>query len=167
MKNLQVSTDVFAAIWSHREPGEETEDQILKRILIHRGEFMPDKLTPKEKFDRTGMCFNRDNSPLVSTKYGVRSKHLYESTLEILKAEGPQSPRSLTRHLKSYFDIEIEPRLVVGYLNGYPYKAEREQGEESNLVFVAKDGKIKNRNDRLKTHLIKLKEKPDANNQTV
>lgn len=33
MKTIGVSTAVFAAIWARREPGEETEDAILRRIL--------------------------------------------------------------------------------------------------------------------------------------
>jgi hypothetical protein len=33
MKTLDASTDVFAAIWAARQPGEETEDAILRRIL--------------------------------------------------------------------------------------------------------------------------------------
>tara|TARA_E500000318_G_scaffold20871_1_gene21390 strand:+ start:2685 stop:3128 length:444 start_codon:yes stop_codon:yes gene_type:complete len=33
MKSIMVSTPVFAAIWSTRAEGEETEDQILRRIL--------------------------------------------------------------------------------------------------------------------------------------
>lgn len=32
-RTIPVSTDVFAAIWSHRQEGEETEDAILRRIL--------------------------------------------------------------------------------------------------------------------------------------
>jgi hypothetical protein len=34
MRQLSVSTEVFAAIWAARKPGEETEDDILKRILL-------------------------------------------------------------------------------------------------------------------------------------
>ena len=33
MKNISVSTDVFAHIWSQRAEGEEKEDEILRRIL--------------------------------------------------------------------------------------------------------------------------------------
>lgn len=33
MKSINVSTGVFAGIWARRAPGEETEDQILMRIL--------------------------------------------------------------------------------------------------------------------------------------
>ena len=34
MRNISVSTEVFAAIWAHRKQGEETEDAILGRILL-------------------------------------------------------------------------------------------------------------------------------------
>lgn len=33
MRTIVISTDTFAAIWSHRGPGEETEEAILRRIL--------------------------------------------------------------------------------------------------------------------------------------
>jgi hypothetical protein len=32
-RTITVSTDVFATIWAHRQPGEETENDILSRIL--------------------------------------------------------------------------------------------------------------------------------------
>ena len=42
MRTLQVSTDVFAAIWSARRDGESTEDAILRRLLA-----VPVARTPK------------------------------------------------------------------------------------------------------------------------
>lgn len=33
MRNIQVSTDVFAAIWKKRQDGEQNEDAILARLL--------------------------------------------------------------------------------------------------------------------------------------
>jgi hypothetical protein len=33
IRRIEVSTDVFAAIWASRRPGESTEDEILTRIL--------------------------------------------------------------------------------------------------------------------------------------
>ena len=33
MRQISVSTDVFAAIWANRQVGEETEDDILSRLL--------------------------------------------------------------------------------------------------------------------------------------
>jgi len=33
MRTINVTTDVYAAIWAAREPGEESEDAILRRVL--------------------------------------------------------------------------------------------------------------------------------------
>lgn len=33
MRSISISTDVFAHLWSLREPGEDTEDAILRRVL--------------------------------------------------------------------------------------------------------------------------------------
>lgn len=33
MRSIEISTEVFALIWAARQEGEETEDQILKRVL--------------------------------------------------------------------------------------------------------------------------------------
>jgi hypothetical protein len=33
MRAIQISTDIFAAIWKMQEPGENSEDEILRRIL--------------------------------------------------------------------------------------------------------------------------------------
>ncbi len=33
MRSISISTDVFAAIWANRGPGEETEEAILRRVL--------------------------------------------------------------------------------------------------------------------------------------
>lgn len=35
---INISTDVFAAIWAQRKPGEETEEAILRRLLDVAGE---------------------------------------------------------------------------------------------------------------------------------
>lgn len=42
MRSISVSTDVYAAIWSARVPGEDSEDAILARLLKVRSE-VPDK----------------------------------------------------------------------------------------------------------------------------
>ena len=34
MRTIDISTDVFAAIWALRQNGEESEDAILKRVLV-------------------------------------------------------------------------------------------------------------------------------------
>lgn len=48
MKNITVSTDVFAAIWSNHEIGENSEDAILRRLLGCDEESTADE--PQEDF---------------------------------------------------------------------------------------------------------------------
>jgi negative regulator of replication initiation len=37
MKTINISADVYAAIWRNHRQGEETEDEILKRLLLASG----------------------------------------------------------------------------------------------------------------------------------
>jgi hypothetical protein len=44
LREIQISTTVFAAIWAARQPGENTEDAILRRLLtVPTGESAPNK----------------------------------------------------------------------------------------------------------------------------
>lgn len=51
-RNINISMDVFAAIWGSRKSGEDTEDQILRRLLgcAPRNE-RADTLSPTQKSD--------------------------------------------------------------------------------------------------------------------
>jgi hypothetical protein len=49
MRTIEVSIDVYAAIWAARQSGEETEDQILKRLLSIRAEAEHKKPNPMPK----------------------------------------------------------------------------------------------------------------------
>lgn len=64
MRNINLSTDVYAAIWSKRQPGEETEDAILRRLFDVTGSATaPSEPVPKLvngagfKDDRNGVQF--------------------------------------------------------------------------------------------------------------
>jgi hypothetical protein len=43
MRNIQVSTPVYAAIWADRQPGEESEDAILARRYGVKAEQQPER----------------------------------------------------------------------------------------------------------------------------
>lgn len=58
MRHLQVSTDVFARIWSLRQNGEDTEDAILRRILW-QGCSSPSSGVPKESPHAGGLLDQR------------------------------------------------------------------------------------------------------------
>jgi hypothetical protein len=60
MRSIMVSTDVYAGIWSQRRPGEESEDAILRRLLLggsQEAETSPDTAPPP--------------AGLVDRRYGV------------------------------------------------------------------------------------------------
>jgi hypothetical protein len=47
MRSINVSTEVFAWIWSQRKPGEETEDAILRRVFLGEStSFVPPPTAP-------------------------------------------------------------------------------------------------------------------------
>lgn len=48
MRSIQINTDVFAAIWAARIDGEETEDQILRRLLECGGQGAEGQVKPAE-----------------------------------------------------------------------------------------------------------------------
>lgn len=58
MRNIQVSTPVFAAIWGNRQDGEDSEDAILARVL---------RVTPGKAL-RSG----RGGTGFTDQRYGVR-----------------------------------------------------------------------------------------------
>lgn len=46
MRNIIVSTDVFAALWAVRRPGEDSENAVLERLLgLPKGPPLPDVVT--------------------------------------------------------------------------------------------------------------------------
>lgn len=59
MRAINVSTDVFASIWALRDPGEETEDVILRRVLATSGKAVPQALAAEIGFHdpRFGVSF--------------------------------------------------------------------------------------------------------------
>ncbi|WP_170365275.1 hypothetical protein [Ruegeria arenilitoris] len=62
MKEIKVSTDVFALIWSLRIRGEENEDDILRRVLSREDKKSPEA-TQQKSNDRLG---------LVDRRFGVQ-----------------------------------------------------------------------------------------------
>lgn len=46
MRQINVTTDVYASIWASRLPGEDNEDAILSRILKVKGSSMPAPAAP-------------------------------------------------------------------------------------------------------------------------
>lgn len=48
MRQIDVTTDVYAGIWAARQPGEDTEDAILRRVLKVQASPQPAPPTPTD-----------------------------------------------------------------------------------------------------------------------
>jgi hypothetical protein len=66
MRAIQISTDVFQAIWAVRRPGEEDEDAVLRRVL---------KAGDAQKNDRPQQ---RSSGGLTDPSYGVHFPEGFE-----------------------------------------------------------------------------------------
>jgi hypothetical protein len=72
MRTIQVSTEVFAAIWAARQPGENNEDDTLRRVLhVPQAPPSPSTSTPQ------GWTQKRFN---VSVPEGFRIERNYKGT---------------------------------------------------------------------------------------
>ena len=66
MRNIQISTDVFQAIWAARLPNEEEEDAILRRLL--------DITASNGDVEKADI----DGKPWIDRQYGISFPHGFE-----------------------------------------------------------------------------------------
>lgn len=90
MRSIDVSTDVFSAIWKNRLSGEESEDAILRRLLA---------VEPTSKMseeERTGKVLWRDDVRVALTQLGGDAflSDIYKKVRQIRMAAGRRLPRS-------------------------------------------------------------------------
>lgn len=83
MRTIEVTTDVYAAIWATRRPGEDSEDAILARILNAQ----PAKPTKSERSETVGF---RDSRFDISFPEGFEIFRTYKGTEFRAKATGSQ-----------------------------------------------------------------------------
>jgi hypothetical protein len=74
LKNITISTDVYAAIWGERKPGEETETAILRRVLKVKPDVVPG--APDEMVEPPSIGFREP-------RYRVTLPHGFEITRQI------------------------------------------------------------------------------------
>lgn len=90
MRPIEVSTDVFSAIWKNRLPGEESEDSILRRLLAVQ--------TPQDapRDERTGKVLWRDDVRAALTQLGGDAylADIYRKVRQIRLTAGRRLPRS-------------------------------------------------------------------------
>lgn len=66
MRSIQISADVFQAIWAARNPGEDEEDAILRRLLNI------------QQSDAGAGSANGEGKPWIDRQYGVSFPHGFE-----------------------------------------------------------------------------------------
>jgi hypothetical protein len=89
MKTINISADVYAAIWRNHRQGEETEDEILKRLLLASGyaEAKPAVRLRKTNFEDVVTGLGRiDGAGHLSA--------IYDSVLAVRKENGHRIPVS-------------------------------------------------------------------------
>lgn len=94
MRQIEINTDVFASIWAHRMEGEETEDQILRRLLVPSASGVEKKARWRDDVRSAFLCFDGE----------VDLKRIYKKVREIRAKHG----RSLPRNTEAIVRKEIE-----------------------------------------------------------
>ena len=110
MRTIQVSTDVFAAVWRSRQEGENTEDQILRRVF-HIKTLAPGPLSngkPQGFQDlRNGASFDE----------GEEIFRVYKGTEYRARAEG--GAWTLLNTGKRYLSVKELSDATVGHENAW------------------------------------------------
>ena len=102
MRTIIVSTDVFARIWSLRQPGEDTEDAILGRLLgriVGQGRGSEDSSLEHDLVDRRSSVRFPEGFEVFRTYLGVEYKAKIAGAKWILESDGRvlQSLNELSR----------------------------------------------------------------------
>lgn len=98
MRTIEISTDVFSLIWAARQPDEETEDQILLRVLSNGWPMHPVKkpkatVTPRKSGAKV---LWRDDVVDALTRLGGEADlhEIYGAVTEIRQDAGRSLPLS-------------------------------------------------------------------------
>ncbi|MFA7597623.1 MAG: hypothetical protein WCY92_14850 [Novosphingobium sp.] len=105
MRTIEISTDVFAKIWSLRAEGEEDENTILKRLLGLNGERQQPYIVEK-KGQRPGKVLWRDDvfAALQSLGGTAHLSEIYEEVRSIRRRAG----RSVPINIEAIIRRELE-----------------------------------------------------------
>lgn len=95
MRSIEVSTDVFSAIWSHRFEGEESENEILRRLLTRTDRNTDFEVRPDA--ETQGRKLWRDDVREGLERLGGRAPldAIYKVVREIRLRSGRRIPKSI------------------------------------------------------------------------
>ena len=98
MRQIQISTGTFAKIWALRAEGEETEDEILSRVLPRNGSLVtePSVEPPSPGNKGEGKMRWVDDIVMALKRLGGQASldEIYRTTKLIRKASGRSLPRT-------------------------------------------------------------------------
>ena len=98
MRTIDISTDVFSLIWAARQPGEETEDDILQRVLASDSTKSLFLKTSNVKPSKNGkkVLWRDDIVDALSRLGGEADLHeIYKTVTDIRQKEGRSLPVSV------------------------------------------------------------------------
>lgn len=106
MRSIEISTDVFSRIWALRQPGEDTEDAVLRRVLCEGGReaAVRDREGAKSAsfYDRGPRTWSQptwatDLAEVLQAAGGrARLQQIYDDVRRVRRAAGRSVPKSLT-----------------------------------------------------------------------
>lgn len=141
MRDICISTETFARIWSLRQEGEETENEILQRLLVEVGEKSPmySNGAGSEKFGQTAGAAMKSGSVENAISFEVDAHsswwevvhfalhrlggeaslhHIYREVEFVCKNVGKKLPRRL--------DATVRGTLEDNCAQSHRYKAVRD-----------------------------------------
>ena len=98
MRTIEISTDVFSLIWAARQAGEETEDDILKRVLASEPtKAEPPKRSKVEHNTKGKRVLWRDDIVDALRRLGGEADlhEIYRKVTDIRQKEGRSLPPSV------------------------------------------------------------------------
>lgn len=130
MRTIQVSTEVYAAIWAARQAGEENEDHVLQRVL----KAMPATERPTP-----------DAKPSASGIFDGRSGVHFSEGLQIFRHYKGRDYRAVARSGHWYREDNGQPYRSLNRLNS-SIVAGSENVWNGNWKFQDEQGQVKSIN---------------------
>lgn len=118
MRNIKVSTDVFARIWSLREVDEATEDAILRRVLL--GDSASLSAPPSNRAPRGRVRWVDDVRDALEQLGGEAAlPDIYAKVREIRQAHGRSVPRSFEEVVRKEIEVHSSDSEAFQFREDY------------------------------------------------
>lgn len=143
MKTISISTDVFAELWKRHQPGDQNEDEILRRVLK-----LP-ALPPADKVET--LSRSEQSGGYVDDRYGVKVPEGFEIFRiykgQEFKAKATGGKWLLQNNGISYPSLhKLSWAVVNGHENAwYNWKCHMPNGSENYINALRDTSKVTTR----------------------